>query len=75
MSEVTDEEQAAMAIKLSDDVRQLIRDEVKAALEDWAFCSALYKMPLTDCILREVNTNVTLQNLLAQAISAKLLKY
>jgi hypothetical protein len=73
--EVTDEEQAAMAIKLTDNVRQLIRDEVKAALEDWAFCSSFHKGPLADTILRTMSTDNSLQNLLAQVIATKLMKY
>ena len=37
MNEVTEEEQAAMAIKLAENVRELIRDEMKMALQDYAF--------------------------------------
>lgn len=35
--EVSDEEQAAAAIKLADNVRNLIRSEIKEALEDPQF--------------------------------------
>lgn len=36
MEEVPAEEQAAMAIKLADDVRKLIREEVKELFRDYA---------------------------------------
>lgn len=75
MSEVTDEEQAAMTIKLSDNVRQLIRDEVKAALEDWAFLNSFYKGTLAQAIMSEALANTGVQNALAQAVAAKLMKY
>lgn len=35
--EVSGEEQAVMAIKLADNVRELIRSEIRAALEDYGF--------------------------------------
>jgi len=37
MSEVKDEDQAAVYIKLQDDVRQLIVDTIAKALNDWDF--------------------------------------
>lgn len=49
---VSDEEQAAMAIKLADNVRQLIRDEVKAALEDYQFTGNLLGHPMLEAIMR-----------------------
>lgn len=39
--QVSDEVQAAMALKLADDVRQMIREEIKTALEDPNFVSGL----------------------------------
>ena len=72
--DVTDEEQAAMAIKLAENVRQLIRAEVKAALEDWSFCSSFHKGPLADVIMREVSVNTMLQSLLAQIVAQKLMR-
>lgn len=41
MSEVTPEEQATMALKLADDVKDLIRNEIKAALDDSNFIHAV----------------------------------
>lgn len=48
MSETTAEEQAAMAIKLADNVRDLIRSEVKAALEDPVFVRSMYVKELAE---------------------------
>jgi hypothetical protein len=48
MSETTAEEQAAMAIKLTDNVRNLIRSEVKAALEDPTFIRTLFVSELAN---------------------------
>lgn len=41
MREVTEQEQATMAIKLHENVRQLIRDEIKVALSDPNFVNSL----------------------------------
>ncbi len=40
--EVAEEEQTLMAIKLADNVRKMIREEIKAALEDHGFLSSVY---------------------------------
>lgn len=49
---VSDEEQAAMAIKLADNVRQMIREEIRAALEDYDFMLSIMGDPLTKVVTR-----------------------
>lgn len=44
--EVPGEEQAVAYIKLHDEVRELIRKEIKAALEDYGFVNSVYFHPL-----------------------------
>lgn len=53
--ETSSEAQAAAAIKLADDVRALIRDEVKAALEDYIFIGSLNTFPLAQSTQRHFN--------------------
>lgn len=64
--EVSDEEQAAAYLKLQDNVRQLIRDELKLALEDssfwWVFNGYL--------IRRNVFNNVEMTESLRQAVKS-----
>ena len=43
---VTAEEQALMALKLAESVRELIRKEVKEALQDYGFMSSVDTYPL-----------------------------
>lgn len=50
--DVPDEVQAAMGLKLVEDVRKLIRDEVKAALEDYQFMGQLGGFQLGEAIVR-----------------------
>ena len=52
MQEVSEQEQADMAIKLHENVRQLIRDEIKAALEDYQFMGQLGSFQLGEAIIR-----------------------
>lgn len=47
-SEVDLETQAQIAIKLADSVRDLIRKEIKAALEDYTFTADLKYSPAAD---------------------------
>lgn len=42
MTEVTEEEQAMMALKLQENVRELIRKEIKEALQDSSFIHSIY---------------------------------
>lgn len=51
MEEPTEEQQAAMALKLMDNVRELIRDEVRNALEDYGWISNLHYHPLAGAMI------------------------
>jgi hypothetical protein len=73
---VTDEEQASMAIKLADNVRQLIRDEVKAALEDPAFMASMTNThPLMDAAFRSAGANHAFIHGVKKAIVDQMHKY
>jgi hypothetical protein len=54
MSEPTEEEQAAMAIKLTDNVRKLIRSEIRAALEDPVFIRSMFTHELASWLAAPV---------------------
>lgn len=71
MSETTAEEQAAMAIKLADNVRELIRSEVKAALEDQTFIRALFVGELANWLAVPVIQHVITIGLLNQTIDQR----
>jgi hypothetical protein len=74
--EVPSEVQAAMAIKLADDVRKLIRDEVKAALEDSNFIGRLNTFPLSQSTQYHVNANdYNFQQAVKNVIAQQLIKY
>ena len=59
MNEVTEEEQAAMAIKLAENVRELIRDEMKMALQDYAFLNLTNLFNIAERISPLLFTNAT----------------
>jgi hypothetical protein len=71
MSETTDEEQAAMAIKLTDNVRDLIRSEIKAALEDRAFLARLHSTDLAHMLTAYVIQHANAVNILAPLIDQR----
>lgn len=71
MSETTAEEQAAMAIKLADNVRELIRSEIKAALEDQTFIRALFVGELANWLAVPVTQHVINMGLLNQTIDQR----
>lgn len=73
--EVTGEEQALMAVKLADDVRKLIRDEVKAAMEDFGFLSGLYTYPLAEHMFRNISSSLKFQRAVRDAMIAQMNKY
>ena len=74
--EVPSEVQAAMAIKLADDVRKLIRDEVKAALEDSNFIGRLNTFPLSQSTQYHFNENdYNFQQAVKNVIAQQLIKY
>ena len=59
MSETTAEEQAAMAIKLADNVRELIRSEIKAALEDRAFLGGMLSYAMVDHLSSQMYRSIS----------------
>jgi hypothetical protein len=76
MSEVTPEEQAAMAVILDDKVKELVRKHLKEAMEDYEFVNSFYAIPLADQILRAAQTPGTAtNNLLTRAVAEKLMKW
>jgi len=46
-----------MGLKLVGDVRKLIREEVKAALEDYGFVNNVFMYPMADVISRNLNSS------------------
>ncbi len=52
MSEVTPEEQAAMAVILDDKVKELVRKHLKETLEDYGFVNTLYVDYLQSVVFR-----------------------
>lgn len=71
MSETTAEEQAAMAIKLADNVRDLIRSEIKAALEDPVFVRSMYVKDLAEWLTIPALQNAIDMGLLNQTIDQR----
>jgi hypothetical protein len=68
--------QAAMAIKLADDVRKMIREEVKAALEDPNFMGSLNTLPLGQAAQRHFNANdYNFQQAVKNVIALQMNKY
>lgn len=59
MSEVPDEVQAAMSLKLMENVRKLIREEVSEALRDPMFLNHLYIIPLAERLAYPLMQNPT----------------
>jgi hypothetical protein len=71
MSEPTEEEQAAMAIKLTDNVRALIRSEVKAALEDPVFVRSLFTHELASWLAAPIVQNGVSMGLINSTIDQR----
>lgn len=73
---VPDEVQAAMAMNLADDVRKLIRDEVKAALEDHSFMGQLGGFQLGEAIIRSgVFSSTMFEAAVKNTITKQMQKY
>lgn len=72
MQEVPDEVQAAMAVKLADDVRNLIREEVKVAFRDYNFLYSLDGYMLLTMLMSGANSNTAFRQSVVHAISKKL---
>lgn len=56
MTEVPDQTQAEMAIKLSDNVRELVRQHLKEALEDPAFMGMLQSYCMAQSVMRHAGS-------------------
>ena len=55
MSDVSTEDQAALAIVFEENIRELVRKHLKAALEDPNFILGLNTFPLGQAITRNLN--------------------
>jgi hypothetical protein len=76
MEEVDGKTQAEMAIKLSDNVRDLVRMHVKEALEDMNFVGCLNTFPLAQSTQRHLNASeYTFQNAVKTVIANQMNKY
>lgn len=74
MSEVTEEEQALVAVKLHDNVRKLIREEVLLALEDYGFMSSLDSFALRSTVLDGIQYNETFNRIVKDIVVHQLQK-
>lgn len=74
--DVPDEVQAAMGLKLVGDVRELIRDEVRKALEDQTFMNHLASYALATAVQRHFNFgDYNFQQGVKQCIVQQMQKY
>lgn len=74
-TELTDEARAAAFLKLQEDVRQLIRNEVRAALEDYQFLSVTNLNNLGEAIFSRACNEHQMQKYLGHALGRKLTAY
>jgi hypothetical protein len=65
MSDVSIEDQAALAIVFEENIRDLVRKHLKAALEDMNFMVTVNTYPMAEGVLRNLNPN---NHLFQQAI-------
>jgi hypothetical protein len=76
MEEVDGKTQAELAIQLSDNVRELVRKHLKAALEDMNFMATVNTYPMAEGVLRHLNpTNHNFQQAVKTAIVNQMNKY
>ncbi len=76
MDEVNGATQAEMAIRLSDNVRDLVRKHLQDALEDFSFMTSLNSFPLSQAIMRHINENERgFQQAVKNVIVAQMNKY
>lgn len=71
-TEFTDEARAAASLKLQEDVRQLIRNEIRSALEDYAFINATNLNNLGEAIFTRACSQQYMQKLIGNAVGARL---
>ena len=65
MSDTSIEDQAALAIVFEENIRDLVRKHLKAALEDMNFMATVNTYPMAEGVLRNLNPN---NHLFQQAI-------
>lgn len=78
MNEVTAEEQAQMAIKLADSVRELIRKEMLAAFDDPAFVSQFDQASngwFIDRVANKMRLAAPLRDVIKETIIQQMNKY
>lgn len=76
MEEVDGKTQAEMAIKLSDNVRELVRQHIREALQDQIFLATINPYLLSEAVLRHLNpTNHNFQQAVKTAIVNQMNKY
>jgi hypothetical protein len=76
MEEVDAATQAEMAIKLSDNVRELVRMHIKAALEDPTFVGTVYGYHLSQNIMQTLSAgDINFQTAVKQVIANQMNKY
>lgn len=76
MEEVDGKTQAELAIQLSDNVRELVRQHLKAALEDMNFMATINGFNLTEVTMRNLNPgNLNFQQAVKHVITNQMNKY
>jgi hypothetical protein len=76
MEEVDGKTQAELAIKLSDNVRELVRQHLKAALEDPSFMGSLSAFNISEAAQRHLSPgNINFQNAVKSVIINQMNKY
>lgn len=73
--EVVDEVQAAMALTLMTNVRNLIREEIKAALDDYNFVCSVNMWPLSQRLFNGAGSNIDFSNAVKNVLLTQLNKY
>jgi len=76
MEEVDGKTQAELAIQLSDNVRELVRKHLKAALEDSNFMGGVNTFSLSQSVQRHINGgDYNFQNAVKNVIAMQMQKY
>jgi len=76
MSDVSIEDQAALAIVFEENIRDLVRKHLKAALEDMNFMVTVNTYPMAEGVLRNLNvSNLNFQNAVKNVIITQMNKY
>jgi len=76
MEEVDETTQAEMAIKLSDNVRDLVRQHMRDALQDQNFLATINPYLLSEAVLQNLNSsNFAFQQAVKTIIANQMNKY